>query len=98
MSDAPVIELHDVSRRFGEDPPIDALVGVNLVVQSGEWLAITGPSGSGKSTLLNIIGLLDVASSGTYGLNGTEVRSLNDGQRAGLRCRRTPSARASASA
>ena len=60
---------------------------MNLDVHPGEWVSIAGPSGSGKSTLLNILGLLDVPTAGTYQLEGTDVRALNDGQRAGLRSR-----------
>ena len=83
----PVIELRGVGRRFGTDPPLDALIDVNLDVLHGEWLAIVGPSGSGKSTLLNILGLLDVHTSGTYRLDGIDVTGLSDQQRAGLRSR-----------
>jgi len=83
----PVIELKGVGRRFGTDPPLDALLAVDLVVNRGEWLAIAGPSGSGKSTLLNVMGLLDRQTAGTYRFNGIDVASLNDGQRAGLRSR-----------
>jgi len=84
---SPIIELHGVGRRFGTDPPLDALIDVDLEVRPGEWLAITGPSGSGKSTLLNILGLLDVHTSGTYWLDGIDVTGLSDQQRAGLRSR-----------
>ncbi len=87
MNLRPIIEIRDVGRRFGVEPPFDALVGVNLAVHAGEWVSITGPSGSGKSTLLNVLGLLDVPTSGTYHLAGTDVRALNDSQRAGLRSR-----------
>lgn len=82
-----MIEIRGVGRRFGVEPPFDALVDVDLDVHPGEWVSIAGPSGSGKSTLLNILGLLDVPTSGTYHLAGTDVRALNDGQRAGLRSR-----------
>jgi ABC-type lipoprotein export system ATPase subunit len=82
-----MIELRGVGRRFGTDPPLDALVGVDLDVRQGEWLAIVGPSGSGKSTLLNILGLLDAQTSGTYRLDGVDVAGLRDSQRAGLRGR-----------
>jgi len=82
-----IIEVQGVGRRFGIEPAVDALVDVYLEVHPGEWLAIAGPSGSGKSTLLNILGLLDVATSGTYRLAGSDVRALNDEQRAGLRSR-----------
>ncbi len=60
--------------------PVDALQGVNLKVESGEFLAILGPSGSGKSTLLNLIGALDKPSSGTLLIESTDVTTLNDDQ------------------
>jgi ABC-type lipoprotein export system ATPase subunit len=82
-----MIELRGIGRRFGTDPPIDALIGVDLEVIAGQWLAIAGPSGSGKSTLLNILGLLDVPTSGTYRLDGIDIATLDDGERAGLRSR-----------
>ena len=85
---ATIMELRDIGRRFGTDPPVAALVGVDLQVRAGEWLAIAGPSGSGKSTLLNILGLLDLPTSGTYHLDGINVATLNDGERAGLRSRK----------
>jgi len=87
IAQPPVIELHGLGRRFGTDPPLDALVDVDLKVHRGEWLAIAGPSGSGKSTLLNIMGLLDVQTSGTYRFNGIDVDGLRDQQRSGLRSR-----------
>ena len=87
IAQPPVIELHGLCRRFGTDPPLDALIDVDLKVHRGEWLAIAGPSGSGKSTLLNIMGLLDVQTSGTYRFNGIDVDGLRDQQRAGLRSR-----------
>ena len=77
----PIIELRRIGRRFGTDPPLDALIDVDLEVYPGEWLAIAGPSGSGKSTLLNIMGLLDVQTSGTYRFDGIDVipcRRLGD--------------------
>jgi ABC-type lipoprotein export system ATPase subunit len=82
-----VIGLTDLGKRFDGDPPVDALVDVNLSVNDGDWLAIIGPSGSGKSTLLNIIGCLDTHTSGSYRFDGIEVTELTDKQRAGLRCR-----------
>jgi ABC-type lipoprotein export system ATPase subunit len=82
-----VIRLEDVGKLFDTDPPVAALVGVNLSVCEGEWVAIIGPSGSGKSTLLNIIGCLDSHTSGSYWFDGIDVAALTDKQRAGLRCR-----------
>jgi len=83
----PVVEVAGLRRRFGADPPVDALRQVTFTVESGEWWAITGPSGSGKSTLLNILGCLDVQTDGQYRFRGIDVASLNDRQRAGLRAR-----------
>ncbi len=82
-----LVELVGVGRRYGVDPPVDALRDVDLRVEAGEWLSIAGPSGSGKSTLLHILGCLDRQTSGTYAFNGLDVASLTDGQRAGLRSR-----------
>ena len=65
--------------------PVDALRGVNLKVESGDFLAILGPSGSGKSTLLNLIGALDKPSEGKMLIEGIDVSTLNDGQLADLR-------------
>ena len=83
----PVIALDCLGKRFDVEPPVDALLDVNLTVHEGEWVAIVGPSGSGKSTLLNIVGCLDTHSSGSYRFDGIEVADLTDKQRAGLRCR-----------
>ena len=83
----PVIDLSGLGRRFGVEPPVDALHDVNLTVQPGEWVSIVGPSGSGKSTLLNIIGCLDRHTTGSYRFDGFDVAVLSDKQRAGLRAR-----------
>ncbi|MEA3312356.1 MAG: ABC transporter ATP-binding protein [candidate division WOR-3 bacterium] len=62
-----------------------ALRGINLEIAKGEFLSIAGPSGSGKTTLLNIIGCLDVPTSGTVSLNGTDLSDLKKKARAELR-------------
>jgi putative ABC transport system ATP-binding protein len=67
--------------------PVEALQGVNLKVESGEFLAILGPSGSGKSTLLNLIGALDKPSSGNLLIESTDVSTLNDNQLTEIRSR-----------
>ena len=67
---------------------VPALQGIDLHVTLGEFVTIMGASGSGKSTLMNIIGCLDVPTSGRYQLNGTDVAGLNDDQLATIRNRR----------
>ncbi len=64
---------------------VHALRGIDMDVLRGEYLAIMGPSGSGKSTLMNIIGCLDVPTTGTYRLNGQDVSGLNDDELAKIR-------------
>jgi macrolide transport system ATP-binding/permease protein len=83
-----VLELRKVSRQYGSDPAVHALVDIDLSLYSGDWLSITGPSGAGKSTLLNVIGCLDRPSSGSYRIDGVETTGLTDEQRAGLRSQR----------
>ena len=60
----PLIELHDVSKRYGDGPP--ALDGLSVQVHPGEAVAVLGPSGSGKSTLLNMVAGLDRPSTGKF--------------------------------
>jgi putative ABC transport system ATP-binding protein len=67
--------------------PVNALRGVNLKVESGDFIAILGPSGSGKSTLLNLIGALDKPTEGKMLIEGVDVSGLNDNQLADLRLR-----------
>lgn len=64
---------------------VQALRGVSFELKTNEYVAIMGPSGSGKSTLMNIIGCLDVPTSGRYVLDGTDVSSLNDDRLAEIR-------------
>ncbi|MDW5324889.1 ABC transporter ATP-binding protein [Plantactinospora sp. KLBMP9567] len=73
---APVIELHDVSRRYDEGPP--ALDAVSLRIAAGESVAVLGPSGSGKSTLLNLVAGLDRPSGGTVTVAGVRVDELGE--------------------
>ncbi len=65
--------------------PVNALRGVNLRVESGDFVAILGPSGSGKSTLLNLIGALDKPTEGKILIEGVDISTLNDDQLANLR-------------
>jgi len=67
--------------------PVDALRGVNLTAETGDFLAILGPSGSGKSTLLNLIGALDKPTDGKLFIEGVDVSTLNDNQLADIRRR-----------
>jgi len=67
--------------------PVEALRGVNLRVESGDFLAVLGPSGSGKSTLLNLIGALDKPTEGSLRIEGVDVSKLNDNQLSDLRRR-----------
>ena len=81
-----LIELKDVYKIYpmgSED--VHALDGVSLTVDRGEFVAIVGQSGSGKSTAMNIIGCLDVPTSGTYHLGGVDVSTMNDDQQAEIR-------------
>ena len=84
----PLIELHNVRKvyRLGVIEVV-ALGGVSLSIDAGEIVAIMGPSGSGKSTLMNILGCLDVPTSGTYALDGEEVGRLGDDRLAAVRNR-----------
>ena len=81
-----LIELRDVYKiyQMGEET-VHALDGVSLTVDRGEFVAIVGSSGSGKSTAMNIIGCLDVPTSGTYHLGGIDVSTMEDDQQAEIR-------------
>ncbi|MCL6600734.1 MAG: ABC transporter ATP-binding protein [Alicyclobacillus macrosporangiidus] len=81
-----LIEIRDLVREYvigGQ--VIRALNGVNLTIERGEFVAIMGPSGSGKSTMMNMIGCLDVPTSGRYVLDGYDVSALSEDQLAELR-------------
>ena len=84
-----MIELKDIYKIYGDgDSEIRALDGINLSIAEGEFVAIVGQSGSGKSTAMNIIGCLDVPTSGQYLLDGEDVSSMNEIQLADIRSRR----------
>ncbi len=83
-----VIEVHDVWKTYGTgEATVHALKGVSLTVARGDFVTIMGSSGSGKSTLMNILGCLDVPTSGTYRLDGVDVASLSEACLADLRNR-----------
>jgi putative ABC transport system ATP-binding protein len=85
----PVVALENVVKVYGAgDIAVRALQGVSLTVERGEFVAIMGASGSGKSTLMNIIGCLDVATTGKYHIDGVDVLSLDEYQLAQVRNRR----------
>jgi putative ABC transport system ATP-binding protein len=81
-----VLELSDVVKLY--DGGVQALRGVDLIVQDGELCAIVGPSGSGKSTLLHIMGTLERATSGLVRIAGADVARASEGDLAALRARR----------
>ncbi|HYW78441.1 MAG TPA: ABC transporter ATP-binding protein [Thermoguttaceae bacterium] len=82
----PLLRLTGVSKVYQlEETRVDALRGVDLTIESGEYLALMGPSGSGKSTLMNTLGCLDRPTSGSYLFDGKEVAELSPNARARLR-------------
>ena len=83
-----IIELKNIHKYFGQDGNrVHVLKGINLCIEKGDFVAIIGQSGSGKSTMMNIIGCLDVATSGSYKINGVEVGKMSKDQLAELRCK-----------
>lgn len=84
----PLIETRDLWKTYqmGSEQ-VNALQGVTLQIEKGEFVAIVGPSGSGKSTLMNLIGCLDTPSTGEYYLNSKRVSQMNDDELAGIRNR-----------
>jgi putative ABC transport system ATP-binding protein len=88
VSEKAVIRLERITKIFEtETIRTHALFDIDLTVERGEYVAVAGPSGCGKSTLLSILGLLDMATSGTYVLNGQTVTGFNATQRARVRNR-----------
>ncbi len=81
-----ILKLTDICKDYKQGKePVRVLKNVNLSVEEGDYLAIMGPSGSGKTTLMNIIGCLDVPTSGTYTLRGRDLKNLNDNDLAEIR-------------
>ena len=81
-----IVKMTDICKDYqqGKDP-VRVLKNVNLTVKQGEYLAIMGPSGSGKTTLMNLIGCLDVPTSGEYELDGKNLKDLSDNALADIR-------------
>ena len=86
MNLSTLINLTDVSKRYDMGSVVvNALAGINLTIHRGEFISITGPSGSGKSTLMNILGCLDVPTSGDFYFDGQDISQLNDSGLARIR-------------
>jgi len=89
MNTQPIIQTHDLRKVYGmADIAVNALDGVSIRIDPGEFVAIMGPSGSGKSTLMNILGALDRPSSGQYILAGEDVSNMSKNELASIRNRR----------
>lgn len=83
---AHLIELKDVKKIYGTgEAEMQALRGISITIEQGQFVAVMGPSGSGKSTCMNILGCLDTPTSGTYRFMGAEVGGLDRNQLARLR-------------
>ena len=81
-----ILKLTDICKDYMQGKePVRVLKNINLTVHKGDYLAIMGPSGSGKTTLMNIIGFLDVPTSGAYELEGQNLQDLTDDQLADIR-------------
>ncbi|MDR2379374.1 MAG: ABC transporter ATP-binding protein [Bifidobacteriaceae bacterium] len=89
MADTPILQLENVRKVYSSgDIEFEALRGVTLSVDQGEYVAVVGPSGSGKSTLMNILGCLDVATEGRYEIGGEDVGKMDEVDLAEVRGRR----------
>ena len=83
-----LLKLTDICKDYYQGKePVRVLKNINLTVEKGEYLAIMGPSGSGKTTLMNLIGCLDVPTSGTYELEGKDLKNMSDDDLAEIRNR-----------
>ena len=81
-----ILKLTDICKDYMQGKePVRVLKNINLTVDQGEYRAIMGPSGSGKTTLMNLIGCLDVPTSGRYELDGRDLKDLNDDAMAEIR-------------
>jgi putative ABC transport system ATP-binding protein len=83
-----VLDVHDVTKHYPGEPPVQALRGVNLTIGQGELVGIVGPSGSGKTTLLQLMGTLDRPTSGRVRITGLDVATMADDEVAYLRATR----------
>ena len=83
-----ILKLTDICKDYQQGKePVRVLKNISMTVEKGDYLAIMGPSGSGKTTLMNIIGCLDVPTSGTYELDGKNLKDLSDDDLADIRNR-----------
>ncbi len=83
---APLIRLSGITKTYGSgQAAFQALKGIDLTIEAGDFVAIMGPSGSGKSTAMNILGCLDIATSGSYEFEGLKVEQLTRNERALIR-------------
>lgn len=81
-----IVDIEDVGKVYDKgNLPVEVLRNINLKVDKGDYIAIMGPSGSGKTTLMNIIGCLDVATSGKYLLEGEDVSKAKDNRMSDIR-------------
>ncbi|MBP2966730.1 ATP-binding cassette domain-containing protein, partial [Acinetobacter baumannii] len=80
-----MLEIKNVTKTYGDSVKYQALKGIDLTVNEGEFVGVMGPSGSGKSTLLNLIGTIDKPTSGSIRLDGSEPSKLNQEQLAKFR-------------
>ena len=82
----PIVQLQDVHKHYQMGPVVvEALRGISLTIQPGEYVGVMGPSGCGKSTLLNLLGCLDRPTAGRYWLGGQDVSALDDDALAAIR-------------
>ena len=81
-----IVQLENVYKDYAQGrEPVHVLYDINMTVDQGEYIAIMGPSGSGKTTLMNLLGCLDVPTSGTYMLEGQDIGSMSDDALADVR-------------
>ncbi|HEY0787862.1 MAG TPA: ABC transporter ATP-binding protein, partial [Thermoanaerobaculia bacterium] len=86
---SPIIDMQRIRKVYDTGKvKVEALKGIDLHIERGEFVAVVGPSGSGKSTLMNLIGCLDTPTDGTYRLAGEDVQGLSRDQLADVRNRR----------